>query len=213
MRDNLLTIQEAIDNKKKIAFMFNGYSCEKELIPIRENKDIVSPYYIVANGGKYYLLACKEIKTSDKTIKNMSIWRIDLMTEIEIPNFERETGEGGYDVLPKREVENLPIEWDDNFQLEHLNMSFDKPVDITLKITTLNDRKGADYMFLHDWFGDNFRVVTDEKDIVTVRCSPYAMTHWALQYSDRVEVLEPQELRNEIVEKVKVLSEKYNKKL
>ena len=34
------------------------------------------------------------------------------------------------------------------------------------------------------------------------------MTHWALQYSDRVEVLEPQELRNEIVEKVKVLSEK-----
>lgn len=209
LRDNLLTIQEAIDNKKKITFMFNGYSCEKDLIPIRENKDIVSPYYIVANSGKYYLLACKEIKTADKTIKNMSIWRIDLMTEIEIPNFDRETGEGGYDVLPKREVENLPIEWDDNFQLEHLNMSFDKPVDITLKITTLNDRKGADYTFLHDWFGDNFRVVTDKKDIVTVRCSPYAMTHWALQYSDRVEVLEPQELRNEIVKKIKALSEKY----
>ena len=127
--------------------MFNGYSCEKELIPIRENKDIVSPYYIVANSGKYYLLACKEIKTADKTIKNMSIWRIDLMTEIEIPNFERETGEGGYDVLPKREVENLPIEWDDNFQLEHLNMSFDKPVDITLNHHRKRQKRRRLYVF------------------------------------------------------------------
>ena len=57
LRDNLLTIQEAIDNKKKIAFMFNGYSCEKELIPIRENKDIVSPYYIVANSGKILFIS------------------------------------------------------------------------------------------------------------------------------------------------------------
>ena len=46
-------------------------------------------------------------------------------------------------------------------------MSFDKPVDITLKITTANDRKGADYTFLQDWFGDNFRVATDKKDIVS----------------------------------------------
>lgn len=35
------------------------------------------------------------------------------------------------------------------------------------------------------------------------------MTHWALQYSDRVEVLKPQELRDEIAKKVKALSEKY----
>lgn len=36
----------------------------------------------------------------------MSIWRIDLMSEIEIPDFNYETGEGGYNILPKREVQN-----------------------------------------------------------------------------------------------------------
>ena len=63
---NLLTIQRAIDNNVQISFWFNGFTCQKKLEPVREKKDTVSPYYIVASGGRYYLLACKEI-----VIKNL----------------------------------------------------------------------------------------------------------------------------------------------
>jgi predicted DNA-binding transcriptional regulator YafY len=35
------------------------------------------------------------------------------------------------------------------------------------------------------------------------------MVNWALQYSDRVEVLDPLSLRNEIKEKIKALNTKY----
>lgn len=218
MRVNLLTIQKAIDNNVQIAFRFNGYTYRKKLEPIRDRKDIVSPYYVVVSGGRYYLLACKEVKIEGETVKNMSIWRIDLMTDIEIAGADGKRK--GTPRIPKREVENLPMEWTEDFQLKHLNMSYDKPVWITLKIKSLKQeddparRIRADYTFLHDWFGDKFKYVSTEKtapydDIVKVECSPFAMIHWALQYSDRVEVVEPEEVRNSVIEKIQNLNAKY----
>ena len=82
LKDNLAIIQKAIDDNVRIQFRFNGYSFEKKLKPVREESDELSPYYIVASGGKYYLLAAKEYEGYKP---NMSIWRIDLMTDIEIP--------------------------------------------------------------------------------------------------------------------------------
>ena len=43
-----------------------------------------------------------------------------------------------------------------------------------------------------------------------VECSPYGMAHWALQYSELVEVLEPESLREDIKIKIKALNEKYS---
>lgn len=220
LRVNLLTIQKAIDNNVQISFRFNGYTYQKKLKPIRDRKDTVSPYYIVASGGRYYLLACKEVMIKGETVRNMSIWRIDLMTDIEIPGVNKEAGITGEPRIPKRDVENLPMEWTEDFQLKHLNMSYDKPVWITLKIKSPKKeddptrRIRADYTFLHDWFGDKFKYVKTEKeapydDIVRVECSPFAMAHWALQYSDRVEVIAPEEIRNDVIGKIKDLNDKY----
>lgn len=125
LRINLLTIQKAIDNNVQISFRFNGYTYQKKLEPVRDRKDTVSPYYIVAGGGRYYLLACMEAVIKGKAVRNMSIWRIDLMTDIEIPGINKEAGIMGYPRIPKSEVENLPMEWTEDFQLKHLNMSYD----------------------------------------------------------------------------------------
>lgn len=220
LRINLLTIQKAIDNHVQISFRFNGYTYQKKLEPIRDGKDTVSPYYIVASGGRYYLLACKEVVIKGETVRNMSIWRIDLMTDIEIPGINEQMAIKGVPRIPKKDVDNLPLEWTEDFQLKHLNMSYDKPVWITLKIKSPKQeddptrRIRADYTFLHDWFGDNFKYVETEKtapydDIVKVECSPFAMTHWALQYSDRVEVVAPEEVRNRVIEKIRNLNVKY----
>lgn len=220
LKTNLLTIQKAIDNNVQILFRFNGYSHGKKLEPVREKKDMVSPYYIVASSGKYYLLACKEVFMKDKVLRNMSIWRIDLMTDIEIPDVNEKLNIMGRPRIAKEDVENLPLEWSEDFQLKHLNMSFDKPVWITLRIKSEKEKDNpskrirADYTFLHDWFGDNFKFIETEKvppydDIVKVECSPYGMVNWALQYSDRVEVLEPKSVRNAVIEKIKNLNAKY----
>lgn len=220
LRENLITIQRAIDDNVQVAFRFNGYSYKKKLEPIRNVKDMVSPYYIVASGGRYYLLACKEVNIKGKQVKNMSIWRIDLMTEIEIPGENQKLGIKGIPRIPKRDVENLPMEWSEDFQLKHLNMSYDNPEWITLRIESkkrdddTTKRVMADYTFLHDWFGDKFRYIGTEKDapnydIVCVECSPFSMVNWALQYSDRVEVIEPEWVRNKVKEKVNNLYKKY----
>lgn len=220
LRENLLTIQRAIDNNVQISFQFNGYNRYKQLVPNHNEKDIISPYYIVVSGGRYYLLGCKELLYNGKAVKNMSIWRIDLMSEIEIPTLEEKNNSKGIPAINKWDVKNLPQTWSEDFQLSHLNMSFDEPVKVTLKITSPKDKDNylkpmrADYTFLYDWFGDTFKYIKTEDnppydDIVEVKCSPFAMVNWALQYSDRVEVLEPLSLRNEIKEKIKALNTKY----
>ena len=142
------------------------------------------------------------------------------MTDIEIPEVNEKLGVKGVPRIPKKNVENLPVEWTEDFQLKHLNMSFDKPIWITLKIKSPKQgdnptrRIRADYTFLHDWFGDKFKYVETEKtapydDIVKVECSPFAMVHWALQYSDRVEVIAPEAVRNDVIEKIRNLNVKY----
>ena len=149
----------------------------------------------------------------------MSIWRIDLMTELEIPGQDEQ--HKGERALEKRQVENLPQAWSEEFPLHHLNMSFDKPVPVTLRILRSGGqneasakRRRPDYTFLYDWFGDTFRYERTEAeppygDIVQVRCSPFAMVNWALQYSDWVEVLEPEAVRKQVVKKIKNLNRKY----
>ena len=218
LKDNLAIIQKAIDDNVRIQFRFNGYSYEKKLEPVRAEMDELSPYYIVASGGKYYLLAAKEYEGYKP---NMSIWRIDLMTDIEIPGRNDRLHIKGIPRIPKKNVSNLPEKWSEDFQLKHLNMSFDKPVFVTLRIKSEkcedNPKKRVrpGYTFLHDWFGDSFTYIRTETkppydDIVRVECSPYGMAHWALQYSELVEVLEPESLREDIKSKIKALNEKYS---
>lgn len=60
LRENLLKIQRAIDDGVQISLRFNGYDRHRNLRPVRAVKDMVSPYYIVANGGRYCLLACRQ---------------------------------------------------------------------------------------------------------------------------------------------------------
>lgn len=201
LRNTLLTIQKAIDKSACISFFFNGYDSDGVLQRNLEKKHIVTPYYIVAYNSRYYMIA------STKKHKDISIWRVDLMTEVY--QLDKEQSKESY-LFPK-EVQNLPRQWDDSFVYSHLNMSFDKPVDITLKISRSENLKHADYTFMYDWFGDSFRVLHkgEEYDEVRVTCSPFAMVNWALQYSERVEVLEPISVRDDLADKVKKLNEKY----
>ena len=215
LRENLLTIQQAISDGVQIAYRFNGYTRDKKLAPMGDYKRYASPYYIVANDGRYYLMAANErYKHSGPYII-----RIDLMTEVEIPKRDEKRNRKGIPAIPKREVAGLSPEWEEDFPMRHINMSYGEPISIKMRI---KDEKKKDrrtpqepvYTFLHDYFGDTYRYLgVDEKDtdydIVAVRCTEFGMENFAVQYADKVEILEPLELREKIREKAQRLAEKY----
>lgn len=205
LKENLKTIQNAIADKVKMTFVFNGYDKNKQLVPIREKRYTVSPYYVVAYNGKYYLLANTDY------YDNVSIYRIDLMSAIEIPERNEKNGNKGIAARKKNEVKGLKVKWEpDDFMIKHLNMFYDEPQTITLKVG--NNR----YTLVHDWFGERFTTVKkrdqsldEQYDLIRVYCSPNAIINWALQYSNDVEVVEPVEIRNAIVKRLKDTLEKY----
>lgn len=111
-------------------------------------------------------------------------------------------------------IKGLPCKWDSKtaskFQAQHLYMYYGDVEEITLKV----DRER--YTLIHDYWGENYTFIKhiDEKyDEVVLECVPEAMEVWALQCSDCVEVLAPQNLRNRIKEKCEKLAAKYEKTL
>lgn len=215
LNEKLTIIQQAIRDKVEIEFTFYGYNRHNQLVPNKKKADRLCPYYLVVNGGNYYLIGCWVTETPKNP--NMSIWRVDLMENITIPERNERSHRTGRQILEKHLVGNLPQEWEENFLYTHMNMSFDRPTRIRLRIKSPKEKGNpdkalrADYTFLHDAFGDTFTVkrVEGDYDLVEVRCSPFGMVNWALQYSDRVEVVEPAEVRTVVIGKIKALQKKY----
>lgn len=215
LRKNLLTIQQAIMDGVQVTYRFNGYDRDKKLAPMRDYKRYASPYYIVANDGRYYLMAANEAHKDEGAY----IVRIDLMTEVEIPKRNEKSGKKGIPAIPKKEVAGLPSEWDENFSMQHVNMSYGAPISITIRVKNKKKEDGCTpvdpvYTFLHDYFGDTYRfIAVDENDsdydIVTVTCTSFGMENFAMQYADRVEVLKPLELREKIRNKAQAMAERY----
>ena len=57
----------------------------------------------------------------------------------------------------------------------------------------------------YDWFGGDFDAhkIDDKHFIATVKASPQAMLYWTLQYNDKVEVISPKSLRDEVIKALK----------
>ena len=139
--------------------------------------------------------------------------------DVEIPRDESKKYHRGYRGDELRKVKNMPQEWKDDFLCEHIHMSYDDPVDVVLRIRGrriskyTEERQDVNYTFLHDWFGNSFTVdhrnSTPKMSIVKLRCSPFGITHWAMQYSDLVEILEPEDLRNQVKELLEDAMKRY----
>ena len=214
VQDNLQIIHKAIDTNKQIEFnLYSWYSGEGEdagdvkFIPRDKNPNLVSPYYIVFDDGKYYLLANTEQYGEEAVQENrMSVWRIDLMNDIEILHEKR---------TPNKEVENLPEKLEKTFNNEHINIAYDDPKDIEIKISHHSgEERSIDYKFIYDWFGDYQFIKEDKKDyyghIIKVQATEFAIVNWALQYNQEVEILNPLHIRETIKEKIKNLNNKYS---
>ncbi|MDD5956440.1 MAG: WYL domain-containing protein [Lachnospiraceae bacterium] len=205
--DNLKTLQYAVNNLGQVRFKFNRYNANHELVPTDEYVHELSPYHLVVYHDNYY---CIGLKKGDRRVWH---YRVDLMSDMELILDE----EGRIVPVEVTDFAGLPIfnaTWDpEKYMSEHLNMAYDEPQDIRIKI------RNTDYTIIHDWFGNHYEKVDevtgkDDKgretqyDIVRVRTSPTMIVHWAMQYGSRVEIMD-EEIRKSICNGIKELEKMY----
>lgn len=184
-------VNDAIAENKKISFIYNNYGTDFKLHPRRDEPYIVNPYQMVANNGKYYLVG-----NYDK-YDNIVHFRLDRMTCVKKLDDARKS---------KKEA----IEFENSFNLpkhmaEHIYMFSGESARIRFMAEKhlMNE--------LVDWFGKDFRIVSDEDDTleIVLECNEDAMFYWALQYGPFVEVMEPSRLRNRLKDTIRKMNEKY----
>ena len=206
---NLKTIQSAINNLAQITFRFNHYTADHELVPKQDFLHVLSPYHLVVYHDNYYVIGLNQAWGDNRVLH----YRVDLMSDVEIAHDE--AGE----MIPIKvcDVTGLPIsnaEWDPGkYMAEHLNMAFDEPRNIKIKIPD------TEYTLIHSWFGEHFTKfdsVTEtgkdgnevRYDIIVVKTSPFMIASWAMQYGTTVEILD-EEVRATIREKLEEMGDIY----
>ena len=188
---NLDVLNDAIEQGRKVSFIYNSYGKDFKLHPRREEPYIVNPYQMVANQGRYYLLG-----NYDK-YDDVSHYRLDYMTKVQMLADK---------VKPKDKVEDFAQGYSlPKHMAQHIYM-FSGP-SVQVKMRVREHMMGS----LIDWFGKAFRIVQEEADglVISVVCNKLAMKYWALQYGEYAEVLEPKSLREEICDAVDYMGSVY----
>jgi len=182
-------LDEAISQNKKVSFTYNSYGTDKKLHPRRETPYIINPYQMVASNGKYYLL-CNYDKYDD--IVN---YRVDKITNIKILDEPRKSIKeitGGEINLPKHMAEHIYM-----YAGESIRAKFKASTSIIDQII--------------DWYGKDVEInsFTDEECMVSVFVNKTAFFYWAMQYGMFVEVLEPADIRAQIISATEQVLNKY----
>jgi predicted DNA-binding transcriptional regulator YafY len=173
---NIELLNEAIEKKLRVSFIYLTYSKNMEQVPRRERAYIVNPYSMVYTNEHYYLV-CNLIEH-----ENISLYRIDRMRDIEIQSDAVNFAEA--DIL---QMVNKAI-YGFTGKQEAVVFAFEKS-----QLDNVIDRFGTE-IYLSEQEG---------RYIARVKVSPVGMRFWALQYLPYVEILEPEWLRTEIVDIVK----------
>ena len=177
---NIEIIDEAIEKGKQVYYNYNKYDKNKKLV--KSSQQIVSPYQIILHNQRYYLMAYSEFW------KNMCYHRLDHITNIKI-----------------REDHATPLNTIPEFKhgIDYSMFSSTMPymyTDKAVKVELIADECIIDQIV--DWFGKNIIIADIPEDQskvkVTLKSSPNAMEHWALQYINHVEVTYPESLRDRI---------------
>ena len=188
---NIEIIEEAIHNKRQIEFVYNVYGTDKKMHPRREKKYIVSPYRIIVSNKPY--MVC-----NTRNHDNLSNYRIDRITDIKILDEKSR---------PINEIEGMKYGFDlAKYISEHIYMFSDDVVRVKFKV------KKSIMSEVVDWFGTDFvvRSETEDEAVIQVNSSEQAMIFWIMQYGEYVEVLEPEDIREKVKEKIREMAKKYS---
>ena len=183
---NISLISDAIRDRNPVEFGYLHYNLDKSLSSPRRYR--VEPRYIVFQDSRAYLIA-----TSDHH-EGFAHYRIDRITDIRI---QKDTK---FRVLSK---EMDAYEYARNM----FYMFNDEAVHAVLRC----DRRVLDHMI--DTFGKEAMITPCEDDRfdIHIRGSRSGILLFAQQYIDAVSIAEPEDLRKEMLERLKKAAEEYKK--
>lgn len=181
---NVSIINEAISKGKRVGFQYLTYDKNGNEIYRNDGYEyIVSPYYLINNYGRYYLLCNYREK-----YRPLQLFRIDKMANIVIKD--------DWPIKQLKDLKDGPKDFSITKYLnEHVYLFNEEVIDAKIIL----DGEWA-IEIVKDWFGDNAKIhFKDEKIIATIKGDEKALYYWIMQYSDCVTVLSPLSL----VERIK----------
>ena len=188
---NLECIGEAIEADSKIAFFYNKYGADRKLHRTTDKKHLVNPYYIAVANGRYYLVG------NNDRYNDVTHFRIERISSIEITDSARKPKEQLRDF---RDGQGLS-----KHMLEHVYMFSGESARVILKVRPdgIND--------VIDWLGRDVGI-RDEGDylLVDTVTNKQAMKYWAVQFGEKVEVLEPPDLRAAVGKMAADMNDRYS---
>lgn len=175
---NIEIIDEAINDKKKISFVYMDYDYDKTLKPRRAELYTANPYMMVCDSANYYLVAITNRH------QDIGYYRIDMMKDIKILD-------EAIDVSKK----DAHLD-----SVKKVVYAFSgEPVAVQLHC----DKTALRYVI--EKFGKDIVIQKnkDESFEAMFKAAPKGVVYWALQYLDSVEVVSPKEIRDEVKKIIK----------
>ena len=170
---------------KRVGFQYLAYDEEGNQTTRRGGYEyIVSPYYLVNNFGRYYLLCNYREK-----YRALQTFRLDYMMNITIKE--------DWPIKKMADLKDGPKDFSiSKYINDHIYLFGGDTVDALLELD--GDRA---IVIVKDWFGENAKIShKDEKIYVDVRCNEIALYYWIMQYSDYVKMISPVSLVNKVKE-------------
>ncbi len=181
---NIEQLSEAIKEKKTIRFEYTKYNTSKQLVNKREEPYFISPYYLVTYLDRVYMVGKSDHHP------DFTHYRVDRMKGIKLTDRP-------YVYLNKDE---------DPYQYSKARMYMYngeiKRIAIKCDNSMLDD--------VIDTFGNDITIDSNGGSFTAyVSSSLQGMVYFALQYIEHMEVLEPQELRDQIKKALAIGQDKY----
>lgn len=192
---NISIIHETMKQGKRVGFQYLGYDKNgNEEERMNGYQYIVSPYYLVNNFGRYFLLCNYREK-----YRPIQIFRVDQMINPVIKD--------DWPIKPLNSLKDAPKDFSiTKYMNDHIYMFDGETVDAELEL--LGEWAVA---ILKDWFGENATIINKENKIFArVKCNETALYYWLMQYSDCATLLSPIELRNKVKQGLKEALGRYS---
>ena len=191
---NISVIHEAMKQGKRVGFQYLAYDVEGNQTVRRDGYEfIVSPYYLINNFGRYYLLCNYREK-----YRALQTFRIDYMVNIQIKD--------DWPIKNMKDLEEGPKDFSISKYLnDHIYMFGGDVIEAELE---LDGDWGI--LIVKDWFGENAKLShKDGKAYIKVKCNEMALYYWIMQYSDCVKVISPASLVEKTKEGLQKALERY----
>lgn len=185
-------INNAINGNRMISFLDNRYGIDKKLHPVSDVPLEVCPFRVVVSDGYYWLLCAARDSAAIKGYRVDRLTKVKVLDELYDHNDAR-----------KKAVHNA-----EDFLAEHRYMHSGEVVEVTLMI----DRSILDDVL--ESFGSRIKIDTPEAEAnrytVHIKSGEKDIIDWVMRYGGYAVLMEPDYLREEIINRSRQLIRCYD---